>query len=103
VRQAEHALRILHAVFLPAYAPMSPTGPVEGAEEKEKANAGSTKIDAFRDRVTPGEVERLYPSLIKDRVTMLPERSTPSLQQHLAQVKIIYEEDRAKGMPGVYM
>jgi len=39
----------------------------------------------------------------KDRVTMLPERFSGPLQEHLARVKVVYEEDRAKGVPGVYM
>lgn len=39
----------------------------------------------------------------KDRVTMLPERFIAPLQEHLAQVRTIYEEDRAKGVPGVYL
>jgi integron integrase len=39
----------------------------------------------------------------KDRVTMLPERFVVELQEHLARVKVIYEEDRARGIPGVYI
>jgi integron integrase len=39
----------------------------------------------------------------KDRVTMLPERFAPPLLQHLEQARVIYEEDRAKGVPGVYI
>jgi len=39
----------------------------------------------------------------KDRVTMLPERFVLPLQEHLSRVKVIYEEDRAKGVPGVYL
>ena len=39
----------------------------------------------------------------KDRVTMLPERFVPPLKEHLARVKAIYEEDRSRGVPGVYM
>ncbi len=39
----------------------------------------------------------------KDRVTMLPERFTGALQQHLAQIRAFYDEDRSKGIPGVYM
>jgi len=39
----------------------------------------------------------------KDRVTMLPERFVAGLQEHLARVKVVYEEDRAKKVPGVYI
>jgi len=39
----------------------------------------------------------------KDRVTMLPDRFNPPLLQHLDRVKAVYEEDRAKGVPGVYI
>jgi len=39
----------------------------------------------------------------KDRVTMLPERFTAALKEHLARVRAVYDEDRAKGIPGVYM
>ena len=39
----------------------------------------------------------------KDRVTMLPERFIAPLQEHLIQVRTIYEEDKAKGVPGVYL
>jgi integron integrase len=39
----------------------------------------------------------------KDRVTMLPERFTGALQQHLAQIRAFYDEDRSKNIPGVYM
>ena len=39
----------------------------------------------------------------KDRVTMLPERFVVPLQEHLARVKVIYEKDRAKEVPGVYI
>ena len=37
----------------------------------------------------------------KDRVTMLPERFVVGLQEHLSRVKAVYEEDRAKEVPGV--
>jgi integron integrase len=39
----------------------------------------------------------------KDRVTMLPERFSAALQEHLARVRTLFNEDRAKGVPGVYM
>ena len=39
----------------------------------------------------------------KDRVTMLPERFAGPLQEHLARVKAIYEQDLAEGTAGVYI
>ncbi len=39
----------------------------------------------------------------KDRVTMLPERFTAPLQEHLAQVKTIYAQDLAQGTAEVYI
>ncbi|OPY00071.1 MAG: Tyrosine recombinase XerC [Syntrophorhabdus sp. PtaB.Bin006] len=39
----------------------------------------------------------------KDRVTILSERFAGPLRDHLARVKVVYEEDRGKGVPGVYM
>ncbi|MFZ5759669.1 MAG: integron integrase [Thermodesulfobacteriota bacterium] len=39
----------------------------------------------------------------KDRVTMLPERFAPPLREHLARVKILYEQDQTNGVPGVYI
>jgi integron integrase len=39
----------------------------------------------------------------KDRITMLPERFAPPLQDHLARVKVVYEQDLAQGVAGVYI
>jgi integron integrase len=39
----------------------------------------------------------------KDRVTMLPERFAAPLQEHLARVKAIHEQDLAQGTAGVYI
>jgi len=39
----------------------------------------------------------------KDRVTMLPERFAPPLQEHLARVRSVYEQDLAQGTAGVYI
>ncbi len=39
----------------------------------------------------------------KDRVTMLPGRYAAPLQEHLARVKAIYEQDLAEGTAGVYL
>jgi site-specific recombinase XerD len=37
----------------------------------------------------------------KDQVTMLPEKFSAPLQEHLSRVRAVYDEDRAKGVPGV--
>jgi integron integrase len=63
VRQAEHALRILYEVFLPAYAPR------DIAKVKAERERPSENVPAFRDRVIPGEVERLF-SPVVDAVKM---------------------------------
>jgi integron integrase len=55
VRQAEHALKILYEVFLPDYSPEA---------KKKKTNQETEMTGTFRDRVIPGEVDRLYSSLV---------------------------------------
>ena len=39
----------------------------------------------------------------KDRVVMLPEAVVPDLRRHLERVRILFEEDRAAGVAGVYL
>lgn len=39
----------------------------------------------------------------KDRVTMLPELLVAPLAEHLRRVRILFDEDRAAGLPGVYL
>jgi integron integrase len=39
----------------------------------------------------------------KDRVTVLPEKLTPALREHLARLKLLWEEDRTDGLPGVWL
>lgn len=39
----------------------------------------------------------------KDRVTMLPQRLVPVLQEHLQRRRLLYEDDLAKGMAAVYL
>lgn len=63
VKQAEHALKILYEVFLPAYAPASATGEVDGRNHKKVESPGP-RAATFRDRVLPGEVERRFAPLI---------------------------------------
>jgi len=61
VKQAEHALKILYEIFLPDYVPDSKPSPAPG--KKEERQTGSLRPDE-RDRVIPGEVERLFLPLI---------------------------------------
>lgn len=63
VKQAEHALRILYEIFLPRYSPVGATLP--GSPRKHPARKAIATGDGFRDRVTPGEVERRYSSLLE--------------------------------------
>lgn len=62
VKQAEHALKILYEVFLPSYAPVSTEDHKESRERKTEDSRLKTGV--FRDRVVPGEVERLFAPLI---------------------------------------
>src|SRR4030042_4392366 len=63
VRQAEQALRILYEIFLPQYAP---EGQIAAAPDgKHPAQEANAKMDRFRDRVIPGEVERQFPELLE--------------------------------------
>ena len=39
----------------------------------------------------------------KDRVTMLPETLIRAMQEHLAKRRLLYEDDLAKGMAGVFL
>jgi len=63
VRQAEHALRILHEMFLPRYAPERHT-PVAPAG-KHPGQEAIARTEGFRDRVVPGEVERQFCELLE--------------------------------------
>ncbi len=39
----------------------------------------------------------------KDRVTVLPDRLKPALEQHVERLRLLYAEDRAAGLPGVWL
>jgi hypothetical protein len=62
VSQAEHALKIFYEVFLPGYVPETAAKPVQ--EEKGQAGNVGARAGTFRDRVIPGEVERLFSPLL---------------------------------------
>jgi integron integrase len=63
VLQAEHALKILYEIFLPHYAPEKHTAVSQAG--KHPAKEAVAKTDRFRDRVIPGEVERLFSELVE--------------------------------------
>jgi integron integrase len=58
VRQAEHSMKILYQEFFPGYVP-APAPP-----RSDPATGTRTKNNPFRDRVVPGEVERLFSPLL---------------------------------------
>jgi integron integrase len=63
VKQAEHSLKILYERFLPGYAPVHvPASPPSEPPMEKKQGRESNR---FRDRVTPGEVERLFTPLLE--------------------------------------
>jgi integron integrase len=63
VRQAEHALKVLYEIFLPAYAPEKTTPPATAG--KHLSQKGANRDGSFRDHVIPGEVERQFPELVE--------------------------------------
>jgi hypothetical protein len=71
-RQAEHALKILYEVFLPGYVPGEAGKPE--TEKEEQGESMPSEPSAFRDRVIPGEVERLHPSLVETLKTEIRTR-----------------------------
>ena len=60
VRQAEHAMEILYQEFLPGYVPAQ----TSASPRSGPATGTRTKNNPFRDRVIPGEVERLFSPLL---------------------------------------
>jgi hypothetical protein len=60
VRQAEHSMKILYQEFLPGYVPAQASAP----PRSDPATGTRTKNNPFRDRVAPGEVERLFSPLL---------------------------------------
>jgi integron integrase len=69
---------------------------------------GMRLMEAIRLRV--GDVDRSYGRIVvrngkgsKDRVTMLPDSILASLDEHLVQVRALYETDLAEGAANVYL
>lgn len=70
--------------------------------------SGLRLMEGLRLRVKDVEFDRLAVYVRagkggKDRVTMLPRDLVEPLQTHLAQVRITFERDRARGLAGVYL
>ncbi len=67
VKQAEHSLKILYERFLPGYVPVHvPASPSSEPIMKKKQG---TESNRFRDRVIPGEVDRLFSPLLQSLKT----------------------------------
>ena len=60
LRQAEHALRILYETFLPGYAPENAAKKTVKSQTGKPPEGFRPGPGTFRDRVVPGEVERLF-------------------------------------------
>ncbi len=73
-RQAEHALKILYEIFIPGYAPKRTTTPAQGSEKEIPTEETGPTTSGFRDRVIPGEVERLFSPLL-DAARLAPSGS----------------------------
>lgn len=70
--------------------------------------AGLRLLELLRLRVHHLDLERGQVQVYagkggKDRVTVLPETLRPRLETHLARLREIFEEDRRKGVPGVWL
>lgn len=65
---------------------------------KAVAKIGAKDIDFETSRLTVRDGKGN-----KDRVTMLPQRFAPLLEEHLNKVRAIYEDDLKKGVAGVYI
>jgi len=74
VRQAEQALKILYEVFLPGYSPEGTTESATQTEKKKRATPITKNAGAFRDRVIPGEIERLFSPQIDALMTEIRSR-----------------------------
>jgi integron integrase len=69
---------------------------------------GLRLMELLRLRVKDVDVERLQVTVRggkgdKDRVTTLPERTAGPLREHLERLRGLWQEDVARGVPGVYL
>jgi site-specific recombinase XerC len=67
VKQAEQVLKILYEIFLPNYIPQDKADQTQEIEKEREYENISLKAGVFRDRVIPGEVERLFSPLLEAR------------------------------------
>ncbi|OGW12655.1 MAG: hypothetical protein A3G93_04255 [Nitrospinae bacterium RIFCSPLOWO2_12_FULL_45_22] len=74
IRQAEHALKILYEAFLHKYAPAGTTKRAAGTAKKNRIASKAHRASIFRDRVVPGEVERLFSTVIDTLKTEIRSR-----------------------------
>jgi len=70
--------------------------------------SGMRLMECLRLRVKDVDFDRMELTVRegkggKDRHTMLPSTLTSPLSEHLARVRVVYEADRAAGVPGVWM
>ncbi len=83
-------------------------GPVLGLVGRLLYGTGMRLLEALRLRVKDLEFD--HRAIVvrqgkggKDRVVMLPDTLQPALQAHLADVKALWQLDRAQGLPGVHL
>jgi len=70
--------------------------------------SGLRLMELLRLRVHHLDLERLRLQVFagkgdKDRVTVLPEKLVPSLREQLARLHVLWEQDSATGLPGVWL
>jgi len=75
VRQAEHSVKILYEEFLPGYAPDGRTTSSLEIGRRRRGMGSRTKDSPFRNRVIPGEVDRLFSPLLHALKTEVRGRS----------------------------
>jgi integron integrase len=70
--------------------------------------SGLRLMELLRLRVHHLDLERRQLRVIggkgdKDRVTVLPERLAPALEAHVSRLRVLFDEDRAAKLPGVWL
>lgn len=81
---------------------------VHGLMARLMYGSGMRLMECLRLRVKDVDFDRMELTVRegkggKDRHTMLPSTLTSPLSEHLARVRVVYEADRAAGVPGVWM
>ncbi len=70
--------------------------------------SGLRLLELLRLRIHHVDLERLRLQVHagkgdKDRVTVLPEKLGPTLREHIARLRVQWQEDRSAGLPGVWL